>query len=45
MGAIDLGMREILPQNTSVGQVGVGSCGWLGSLSGQEAPVYEGVQI
>lgn len=44
-GALGLGMTAVLLQATSVGQMGMVLCGWLGSPFGQELHVCEGVQI
>lgn len=43
MEVVDLGMREILPQTTCVGQVRL--CAWLGNPLGQEPHDSEGAQI
>lgn len=43
MEVVDLGMREILPQTTCVGHVGL--CAWLGNPLGQEPHDSEGAQI
>ena len=43
MEVVNLGMREILPQTTCVGQVGL--CVWLGNPLGQEPHDCEGAHI